>query len=150
MRSQPSVRAGIPPVRGVSIPVLALALAAYPFSAGNALADYVFAYDPGTHVATAIGDSAVTTLHIEEFAGLIVHSTDGVFFISDWGGGTVPAAASERVNITLATGNGSVLKLGGDLSPASALQATIAAVAPSGNTSDQLIIDDSWCVFRRS
>jgi hypothetical protein len=108
------------------------AQAAYTFTGG------------GTATGTATGDAATGTLYLEQFGGLVYHSTDGVVFSPDWGGGlTIAAAAASTVNVTLSTGNGSILILGGVLSPASALQAAIRVVAPLGNTTDQTIIDDS-------
>jgi hypothetical protein len=127
---------------GLFIFVLALALAALALPAGNALAAYTFT-GGGTNTGTAQGDAAVTILFLEEFAGLIYHSTDGTVFSPDWGAGlTIPALPASTINVNVSTGDGSQVQLGGVLSPASALQATILTVAIA-NTTDLVIIDDS-------
>jgi hypothetical protein len=133
---------GARPLGGLSIFVLALALAALALPVANGLAAYTFT-GGGTNTGTAQGDAAVTTLWLEEFGGLIYHSTDGVVFSPDWGGGlTIPALATTTVNVNVSTGDGSVVMLGGVLSPASALQALIQTVA-AANTADLVVIDDS-------
>jgi hypothetical protein len=130
------------PLGGLSIPVLALALAASVLPAGDALAAYVFT-GGGTNTGTATGDSAVTTLYLEEFGGLVYHSTDGVVFSPDWGGGlTIAAAGTSTVNVAVSTGDGSIVIVGGVLAPASALLANINVVC-AVNTADQTVIDDT-------
>ena len=49
----------------------------------------------GTSVATATGDTSADTLYIEPFGGLLYHSTDGIVFSPDWGGGLTVAASSQ-------------------------------------------------------
>ena len=142
MRTHQLCPAGARRLGGLRIPVLALALAAFAIPAGDALAAYVFT-GGGTATGTATGDGAVTTLYLQEFTGLIYHSTDGSVFSPDWGGGlTISAAPGTTVNVSVSTGDGSVVILGGVLSPASALQAAISVVAPA-NTTDQVVSDDT-------
>ena len=128
---------------GLSIPVLALALAALAIPATNALAGYTFT-GGGTNTGTATGDSATTTLYLVEFSGIIYHSTDGIVFSPDWGGGTtIPAASTTTINVAVSTGDGSVVQLGFVvLSNASDLQAAVNAVC-AVNTTDKVVIDDS-------
>ncbi|MGC2061870.1 MAG: hypothetical protein WA610_02760 [Thermodesulfovibrionales bacterium] len=124
-------------------PVLALAIvAAFALPAGNALAAYTFSYIPATHVATAAGNAAVDNLQLVALGGLVFHSVNGGSFDSNWSGVTVPAAITETINVTLSTGNGSVIWLGNAFLPAGILFAAINVVAPA-NTSDTTVIDDS-------
>jgi hypothetical protein len=107
---------------------------------------YTFAYNAATHMATATGDATTGSLLIAPLGGFLEHSQDGgATFSSSWGGLMVPAASTETVNITVSTGNGSSLQLGGGTGhgPASALFAAFKIVAPAGNTTDTATIDDS-------
>ncbi len=114
------------------------------------LLSYTFTYDPANHVATAQGTAAVDSLVISPIGGLLEHSVNGGAFSSVWGtleGPTVPAANTVTVDVTLSSGDGSSLQLGGNSGlnvggPASALAATFILTMPT-NTTDTVVIDDS-------
>jgi hypothetical protein len=106
---------------------------------------YVFTYN-GTNLATATGDSATTSLVISPIGGLLEHSVGGAAFNDLWSGVTVPASATQTVDIDVSTGDASSVQLGGvgpgGGGPASLLFAAFAVSVP-GNTSDTSVIDDS-------
>ena len=142
MRRQHFRPVGARSLGGLSYPVLALALTAFAVPGADALAGYTFT-GGGTTTGTATGDAAVTTLYLEPFSGLIYHSTDGIVFSPDWGGGlTIPALATSTIRVNVATGDGSVVQLGGLLGRASLLQANIQVIC-GVNTADRVVIDDS-------
>lgn len=108
---------------------------------------YTFNYNPVTHIATAVGDSATDELVISPVGGLLAHSVNGSLFDTDWNGSNVPAAVTETVDVTLTSGDGSRFKLGGQsgpfaADPASSVFAAISLTIPA-NTISSSIIDDT-------
>ncbi len=97
----------------------------------------------GTAIGTATGDGAADTLFIEEFGGLIYHSTDGTVFSPDWGGGnTIAASTANTINVDQSfTANAHAVNLGGVLAGESALNAQININQGGANSS--LTVDDS-------
>ena len=143
MREHVSRPTGGRTAAALAAPVLLLALAALAFPARDALAGYAFT-GGGTSTGTATGDSAVTNLYLVEFSGLVYHSTDGIVFSPDWGAGlTIAAAGATTINVSVSTGDGSVVQLGFVvLSNASDLQAAV-NVTSVANTANRIVIDDS-------
>ena len=97
----------------------------------------------GTSAGVATGNGTADTLYLEPFGGLIYHSTDGIVFSPDWGGG-LTIAASTANSISVFQGNAAnshVVRLGGVLGPTSNLKASFAI--NDGGPLDSLIIDDS-------
>ena len=97
----------------------------------------------GTNAGVATGDGSADTLYLEPFGGLIYHSTDGIVFSPDWGGG-LTIAASTANSISVFQGNSAnahAVRLGGVLGPISSLQATFNI--NDGGPLDSLVVDDS-------
>ena len=97
----------------------------------------------GTNMGVATGDGSADTLYLEPFSGLIYHSTDGIVFSPDWGGG-LTIAASTANSISVFQGNAAnahAVRLGGVLGPVSDLQAHI--TTNDGGPLDSLVVDDS-------
>jgi hypothetical protein len=143
MRKHASRPTGGRTAAALAAPVLLLALAALAFPAREALAGYAFT-GGGTTTGTATGDSAVTNLYLVEFSGIVYHSTDGIVFSPDWGGGlTIGASATNTINVSVSSGDGSTVQLGHTaLSPASDLLVQLNLVAVA-NTADTVLIEDS-------
>jgi hypothetical protein len=71
----------------------------------------------GTNTGVATGDGNTDTLYLEPFNNLIYHSTDGVVFSPDWGGGlTIAASTANTINVFQgSSANAHVVQLGGVL-----------------------------------
>ena len=97
----------------------------------------------GTNVGTATSDGNADTLYIEPFAGLIYHSTDGIVFSPDWGGGlTIASSSANTINILQGnSANAHAVNLGGTLGPESDLAAQINV--NNGGPLDSLVVNDS-------
>jgi hypothetical protein len=99
----------------------------------------------GTNAGVATGDGNADTLYLKAVGGLISHSTNGVNFSSDWGGG-LTIAASTANSISVFQGNAAnahAVRLGraAVLGPASDLKALINI--NDGGPLDSLVVDDS-------
>ena len=97
----------------------------------------------GTNAGVATGDGNADTLYLEPFGGLIYHSTDGIVFSPDWGGGlTIAASTANSINVFQGnSANAHAVRLGGVLGPTSDLKATLAI--NDGGPLDSLVVDDS-------
>jgi hypothetical protein len=109
----------------------------------SALAAYTFGYNSVTKVATATGDASADSLTLEAVAGSIEHSVNGGAFSGDWGGNTVPADPTVRVDVVVSTGSGSTLILGTPSAPASALLALLEVSEGVHDPGNTVVIDDS-------
>jgi len=115
------------------------------------LLSYTFSYVGTT--ATALGTTGTDSLVIAPIGGLLEYSVGGATFNSNWGTVavpvTVPVPGVTAVNVTLESGDGASLQLGGNSGanvggPASAtLGAAFILTVPVVNTTDTVVIDDS-------
>jgi len=115
------------------------------------LLSYTFSYVGTT--ATALGTTGADSLVIAPIGGLLEYSVGGAAFNSNWGTVavpvTVPVPGVTAVNVTLESGDGASLQLGGNSGanvggPASAtLGAAFILTVPVVNTTDTVVIDDS-------